>query len=208
MIRSLTLLVILSLAPLTALGAQEPAPLARICLAPSSVEASQAPPETVIEAVRETFTDFLTGPRYQVVPLTARLPSQAREQAVVAGCDYVLLTSVNHVRKTGSGLGRRIAGRAAQEAAWAAAGASRTPAGRIAAGAAAGAASSAAYDYSATVLTRDELTLIWKLERPGGSVALDRKDSKKAESDGQNLLYPLAEKAAEAILGEIARQRG
>ena len=68
----------------------EGAPGARICLAPTTVEAAPGgfDPET---AVRETFTSFLTGPSLSLVPLEARLVSQAREEARLSGCGFLLL---------------------------------------------------------------------------------------------------------------------
>ena len=74
--------------------------------------------EAAITAVRETFTSFLTGPSIGVIPLEARLVSQAHEEAKQASCPYVLLTTIEHQRKQGNNFLRRAAGGAVEAGAW------------------------------------------------------------------------------------------
>ena len=90
--------------PLATGIAQEQPAGARICLAPTKAEMVGGNAETAVTAVRETFTSFLTGPSLSVTPLTARLVSQAREEAKQANCPYVLITSIKHQRKQDNGL--------------------------------------------------------------------------------------------------------
>jgi hypothetical protein len=78
----------------------------------------------------------------------------------------------------------------------------------VAAGAAAGAASSAVYDYAYSSRTKDELTLSYRLESPGGTVLLEKSDKRKAKSDGEDLLTPLAQRAAEAVANAAAKAPG
>ena len=70
---------------LSAVAAASPRPsvsdTTRICLAPTTVEANAGGVAAIVDAVRESFTSFLTGPTLQAKPLTARLQSQAREEA-------------------------------------------------------------------------------------------------------------------------------
>jgi hypothetical protein len=167
----------------------------RICLAPASVEASNNT-AAVVDAVRETFTSFLTGPSLKSEPLKARLASQAREEAKQAGCPYILLTTVKLVSKRGGrGLLGRVAADAARQGAWEA-GARTGAAGRIAGSAASGAAS----DYASGIRSKDELTLGWRLERADGSVLLEKREKRSAKSDGEDLLSPLVQQAAEQIV--------
>ena len=177
----------------------------RICLAPATVEAAPGgfDPET---AVRETFTGFLTGPSLAVTPLQARLVSQAREEAKLAGCGFLLLPTIKHVRKTGGGgfLGKVVAG-GVQQGAWSVAGAAGSAAGRVAASAAAGAAANAAADYAANSRVRDELTLKYRLESAAGKVLIEESDKRKAKSDGEDLLTPLVRPAAEAVAQATAK---
>jgi hypothetical protein len=189
-------------------AAQEPAPPTRICLAPTSVESTSGSANAAIDAARETFTAYLTGPSLEAKPLQARLASQVREEARQTGCPYLLLTTLKHEHKRGGGgiLGRAAAG-AVQQGAWEAGVASGSTAGRIAGGAAYGAAGQAAYSYAVSIHDKDELTLGYRLESPDGAVLLERKDKAKAKSDGQDLLTPLVQAAAEAVVAAAHKPR-
>src|SRR3712207_5787813 len=82
-------------------GSPATAPAAtQICLAPAAVEAAPKGMDPV-GAVRDAFTSFLTGPSVAVQPLSARLQSQVREEAKLAGCRFLLLPTIRHERKTG-----------------------------------------------------------------------------------------------------------
>jgi hypothetical protein len=199
------LLLPLLLSPIAPVGAQDaPAsPAQKICLAPASVEAAPSGSDPVA-AVRESFTSFLSGPTLGVTPLKARLESQVRQEAKLAGCAYLLLPSIKHQRKTGGGLLSRVAGSAAEHGAWSVAGSAGSTAGRVAATAAAGAARTAAWDYAHHFQTKDELTLAWRLEGPNGAELKQGKEKKKAKSDGEDLLTPLVQSAAEAIAAAVA----
>lgn len=181
---------------------------AHICLAPSSVETVGGTAADAITAVRETFTSYLTGPTLEVAPLTSRLPSQAREEAKSANCPYLLLTTVKQERKTSGGgpsLLSRVASTAAQQGAYSVGMATGSTAGRVAADAAGGAAGAAATNYGSAMQTKDELTLITHLETADGKALVDMSDKKKAESNGQDLLTPLVEKAASAVASAVAK---
>ena len=177
----------------------------QICLAPAAVDAVPSGFDPVA-AVRETFTGFLTGPSLGVKPLTARLASQVREEARLAGCPYLLLPTIKHERKTGgSGIFGKVASGAAQQGAWSAAGASSSTVGRVVAGAAAGAATSAVNDYAFASRVKDELTLSYRLESASGAKLLEKSEKRKAKSDGEDLLSPLVQNAAEAIVTAVSK---
>src|SRR4051794_10301653 len=163
----------------------------RICLAPASVEENSGNATAAMDAARETFLGYLTGPSLAAYPLKARLAAQVREEARQAGCPYLLLTTLKHVQKKsgGGGLGEMAAG-AAQQGAYEAGVATGTTAGRVVGGAAYGAAGQAAYDYASGVHNKDELTLRYRLESPDGTV-LEKEDKRKAKSDGEDLLTPM-----------------
>jgi hypothetical protein len=203
---SLTLGILLVLPLAAAVGQDSTA--ARICLAPTSVQVVTGNANQAIDAVRETFTGFLTGPSLGVKPLTARLESQAREEAKAAACPYVLFTTMKHERKKGSGILGRAVGSAVQHGAWSVAGGTSSTAGRVAATAAAGAASAAAWDFATSVRTKDELTLTYRLEGADGARLIEKTEKRKAESDGEDLLTPLVERAAEAIAAVVTKQPG
>jgi hypothetical protein len=207
MIRHSSALHLLGFLPLASALAQAKPDTTRICLAPAHVETAIGNASEAVGAVRETFTTFLTGPTLQVRPLNARLESQVREEAKAAGCPYLLLPTVKHVRKTdGGGFLRRMAGGAVEQGAWRAGAAAGSTVGGIAAGAAAGAAGVAANDYASSVRTKDELSLGYRLEAAGGKVLLDKTEKRKAQSDGEDLLTPLVQNAAEAVVAVAAGQ--
>jgi hypothetical protein len=178
----------------------------RICLVPTSAQVVSGSSDAAIDAVRAAFTSFLTGPSVDVSPLTARLASQAREEARAANCPYVLLTTFKQERKEG----RNLLGRAASGVATAGArtvmGTTSSAATRIAANAAASAAE-LTRELATTVRVKDELTLGYRLERADGSVMLDKSEKRKASSDGEDLLTPIVERAAEAIVSVVRQGR-
>jgi hypothetical protein len=179
---------------------------AHICLAPSSVETASGTAAQAMSAVRETFTSYLTGPTLEVAPLNARLPSQAREEAKASNCPYLLLTTLKQVHKGGgNGLLSRVAGSAVQQGAYSAGEATGSTVGRIAGNAAGGAAGAAAYDYGSTTKSKDELTLTSHLESADGKVLVDMTAKRKAESDGEDMLTPLVEKAATAVAAAVSK---
>jgi hypothetical protein len=193
-------------------GAQTDAAPARnttqICLAPAAVEAAPTGVDPVA-AVRDAFTSFLTGPTLAVQPLSARLQSQVRQEAKLNGCAFLLLPTIKHERKSGgSGLLGKVAGGAVQQGAWAVSGSAGSTAGRVVAGAAAGAASSAVNDYASSSRNKDELTLTYRLESTAGAVLVEKSDKRKAKSDGEDLLTPLVQRAAEAVVEAAGRQPG
>src|SRR4051812_35809489 len=172
-------LYLVVLLPLASVSAAERGDTTRICLGPTNVEAAVGSAATAASAVREAFTSFLTGPSIGVTPLTARLESQAREEAHQANCRYLLLTTMKHEQKHGSGFMRRMVGSAAQQGAWAVGSSAGSVGGRVAAGAAYGAAGTAAYDYATSVRTKDEMTLGYRIEDGSGAVLAEHSDKRK-----------------------------
>ena len=193
----ITSIRILFVLPFATAFAQENAAGAPICLAPTKTEIVGSA-ETAVTAVRETFTSFLTGPSLGVRPLEARLASQAREEAKLASCRYVLLTTMKHQRKKDNGLWRRATSGAVEAGAWQVVGSARSAEARIAAGAAASAVA-ATRDLSSSFVRKDEVELTYRLESADGAVLLEKTEKRTAKSDGEDVLTPLVERASEAI---------
>jgi hypothetical protein len=175
-----------------------------VCLAPASAQMGDGNADAAATAVQDTFTKFLTGPSIKVTLLSARLASQAREEAKQGNCGHVLFTSVVHKKKEGGSLFSRIAGDAASSAVW------NIPGGGGAASAtarsAATSAASSALRMATYIKAKDELTLEYKLEAPDRAAPLLSKTEKaKAKSDGEDLLTPLVQKASEAIVTATKR---
>ena len=186
-------------------AAQQEATVTRICLAPASVEASSGSATAAIDATRETFNAYLTGPTLKAEPLQARLESQAREEAKQAGCPWTLFTSLKVVSKKGGNILGQVAAGAVREGAYAAGQATGTAAGRIAGTAVYSAANQAAWNYATTIRNKDELTLGYRLESADGKVLLDKREKRSAKADGEDLLTPLVQAASEQVVG-VAKQ--
>lgn len=173
-----------------------------ICLAPATVQMASGATSDGATAVRETLASYLTGPTLAVTPLNAKLSSQAREEAKQASCKYVVFTSMKLERgKSGGGFLGKMIGGAVESSAWELRGAARSTAGRVVANAAASAAAEAARGLANNVKTKDELTFDYRLETLDGAVVVKNGSKAKASSDGQDLLTPMVERAAEAIAG-------
>jgi hypothetical protein len=179
---------------------------AHICLAPSSVETASGTAAQAMQAVRETFSSFLTGPTLEVAALQSRLPSQAKAEAKAANCPFVLLTTLKQVHKGGGGpslLGRAAAG-AVQGTASSVGGLTNSAGASVAANATSGAANGAAQSYGSSTQSKDELTLSTHLENADGKVLVDETDKRTAKSNGEDMLTPLVEKAATAVANAVS----
>ena len=200
--------VLASVFPLAASLAQNAPTQTRICIAPPNVEGNAAGSGTsAMDAVRETFKSFLTGPTLTVSPLSARLESQVREEAKLASCQYLLLTTLKHTRKSGNGVLNRMAGAAAQQGVYTAGAVAGGAVGGVAASAVYSAANAAASSFAGNVRNKDELVLSYKLES-AGTVLVDKTEKKNASADGEDLLTPIVKSASEAIAEAISQKGG
>jgi hypothetical protein len=185
-------------------GVQAPAPTCIAIVLPSAKGAAGDATEFAT-SLRELFVSYLTGPSLRAMPLEARLASQAIEEARQKDCGHVLVTSIERKRNDGSGWGRAL-GRAAGSAAW-----YGVPYGGTAASAAArSAAVAGAHAIStkaAETKAKDEVTLEYRFGTLDAALrATARTEKAKAKSDGEDLLTPLVEKAAEVIAAAILKR--
>jgi hypothetical protein len=177
-------------------------PVSTVCIAMPRVEIVQGDAATAASGLRDMFASYLTGPSLKSVVLESRLQSQAMAEARQKQCDRVLITTLSQKRKGGGRFGK-IMGEAAGTALWYVPGG--TTAGTAAARAAAVAGARAISTVAATTKARDEFTLEYRVEDGTGKPVLPaKKDTMKAGSDGQDLLTPLVEKAAEAVAAAIS----
>jgi hypothetical protein len=148
-------------------------------------------------AVRDLFASYLTGPSIRTVPLQSRLGSQAALEAREKDCGYVLLVTVARQRSGGSKVARML-GQAAGTAMW------RAPlgggvTGAVATGAVAG--GEALHSFASEIRAKDELEVSYRLGAPDAVEHAPPVTSRaKAKSDGEDLLTPLVETAANGIV--------
>jgi len=155
----------------------------------------------VATSVRSIFESYLTGPSLKSVLLDAKLASQASEEAKQKDCPTILTVTVD--RKAGdSGPGKLSSlARAAETTA------AYVPlpdyGASVAAGAARGGAEAVA-DVASNTRAKDEITIGYKVVTADGSTLLPLKSiSKKAKSNGEDLLTPLIAKAADAVAATV-----
>lgn len=148
-------------------------------------------------------TQYLGGPNTQLVPIDALLPTQVEAEAQQKQCDYIVYSSLTQ-KKTGHGgfLGRAsgMAGMVPMM------GAARS-AGAIAAAANATYVAQQAATLSRGVKAKNEVTLEYKLQAPGNATPLVTDTQKaKASSDGEDVITPMVEKAATAIMAQLTKK--
>ena len=170
----------------------------RICQVMPKAQVTAGSAAQAAEAVRNTFAGYLTGPRLEIASLNARLPSQAMEEARQSQCDYVLYASMTQKKGGGSGMFSRAIGNVVGAAA------GHIPVNTAGEAAARGAVITGVYttaNIASNTKAKDEITLEYKLEPVNGArPALSKTDKAKATSDGEDVLTPLIERAAEAIV--------
>ena len=186
----------------TTASTQKKPGMVRIGLVMPKVQVYTGDTARTAEAVRNDFAKYLNAPNVEVVTLAARVPSAALDEARQSQCDYVLNVSMN-LKKGGGG---SMFGRAIGNVAGAAAG--HIPGGGTAAtGAARSAAITGVYTTAAVVgsiKAKDELSLEYKLDRvENTSTVLTNTGKSKAKSDGDDILTPQIEAAAQAILNTV-----
>lgn len=191
-------------AGLTAAGTPKKAGAIRIgVMMPKTQTTERMPGAQAAEAVRNTFVSFINGPAVEVVALNARLLDQAIEEAKQGQCDYVLISSFSQ-KKGGGGMFGKALGNVAGSAA------GHLPYGNSAGDAAARAAVSTAIyttaEISGSIKSKDEVGLEYTLQTvEDARILLTNSDKAKAKQDGEDIITPLIEKAARAIVGAVKR---
>jgi hypothetical protein len=205
----MVLLVPFALAVIAAAPPQAPAaPLAKtacVALVLPSVQGVEGDAATVAASIRSSFEAYLSGPSLRSVPLDARLPSQAAEEARQKDCPAIL--SVTMIRKAhGGGGGSTISAIASAAGTTAAYIPLPNYGTAVAVGAARGGAQ-AIESMARGTRAKDQVTLSYELTTPDGVAILAPKTARaKAKSDGEDLLTPMVEKASEAVATAVAKR--
>lgn len=154
-------------------------------------------------AIQNTMGEYLKGTKIELVKLEASVTTAIESEARQKECDYVLYAQVSH-KKGGGGFGmfKSIAPVLGSIVPAASMG---SRAGQVA-GQIANTAIYTAANTSGSVKSKDELTLDVKLNATeGGASALAKQYKTKAKSDGEDIISPLVEQAATAILGAVSK---
>jgi hypothetical protein len=185
----------------SALGPKRPGVVRIGVLMPKAQMTQGASGMDVATPVRNTLVQRLSGPSVEVAVLEARDAQQAEAEAREKGCDYVLYTGVVQKKGGGGGFGGFLK-KAAPVVAMGGYGGgdASTGAGVPAAG------GHTAADVSGAVKAKDEITLDFRLMPAAGGSTPRAADTLKAKAkyDGEDVITPLLEQAARAILGGVS----
>jgi hypothetical protein len=157
-------------------------------------------------AIQNSLNQYLKAPNIEIVPLEAVLPAALEAEAKQKECDYVIYANVAHKKGSGGGFGKAFSGVIAPTVGRIGIGHTGSVAGNIA-GQVATAAIVSAGTMAANVKAKDEVTLDVRLQAPGNATPATSKQLKaKAKADGEDILTPMIEQAAQAILDVGAKR--
>jgi hypothetical protein len=182
-----------------------PPPPARsscVAIALPSVQGVEGDATAFSTSTRELVASFLRGPSMEAVLLDARLATHALEEALQKNCPHVLTMTVTRKRDAGGGnLIGSVVGQAGSSMAWS------LPMGNVGGAVARGvtvATTQAISEMASSTRVRDELRLDYSVTTVEGKLRLGPKMEKaKARVDGEDLLTPIVERAAEAIVRAV-----
>lgn len=153
--------------------------------------------------LRDLVSSFLKGPSLRTIPLEARLPDQALEEAREQGCPAVLRITLTRKKGGRGGLGRAL-GNAAGAAAWHLPyGGSSAKSTAIRGAAIAGTA--AVSTIASNTRAKDEMQIEYHLASGDGSTPREGNDRAKASADGEDLVTPLVERMAGIVAAAVPR---
>jgi hypothetical protein len=160
-------------------------------------------PQELSAAVQNSLTEYLKTPGIELVLLDAKLPAAIEAEAKQKECDFVVYTGVAHKKGGGGGFGGMLGKSLGSVVAQTGIGHTGSAAGNIA-------GQMATQTIVATTLTsnvksKDEITLDLRLMK-GDALAFSRQFKGKAKSDGEDILTPLIEQSAQAIVEAASKK--
>jgi hypothetical protein len=148
-------------------------------------------------AIQNTLGQYLKGTKVEIVSLEAKLQSAIDAEAKEKECDYVLYMTVSH-KKGGGGFGfGKALGMAIGQT-----GIGQT--GSTAGNVAGQVATQSIVATTSNIKPKDELTLDIKLQKAGAAV-LTKQFKSKAKSAGEDIISPIVEQAATAIIETVGK---
>jgi len=148
-------------------------------------------------AIQNTLAQYLKGTKVEIVPLEAKLQSAIDAEAQEKECDYVLYATVSHKKGGGGfGFGKALGAVVSQTGGGAWGNTAGNVAGKVAA--------TSVVAATSNIKPKDELTLDINLKN-GGTVALTKQFKSKAKSAGEDIISPIVEQAANAIVETVGK---
>lgn len=157
-------------------------------------------------SLRGLMVSYLQGPALRTLELEARLPAQAIAEARQKDCPHVLVLSVERKHDDGGGAWRSVLGRAAGTAVATGLPYGTSP-GTAAIRGAAIASSQAVSTMAVSTRAKDAVTLTFRLGTFDAALrARPVSQSARASRDGEDVLTPLVERAAESIVSAVLQK--
>jgi hypothetical protein len=154
----------------------------------------------VAEPLRNTMTQYLNGPAVEIVALDSRSASQIDLEAKEKECDFVLQSSLTQKQGGGGGIGGFMRKVSPVANVIPVAGSTGSAAGALASSIATTVIYTAA-DLSGNFKVKDEVTFEYRLTTVSNNVTVLTASLKaKAKSDREDLLSPIIEQMAKAVL--------
>jgi hypothetical protein len=153
-------------------------------------------------AVHSTLVQYLKGPRVEAVTLDAKLPSAIDNEAKEKECDYIVYATVSH--KKGGGFGGMLGSAFGSAIGRVGIGQTGSTVGNIA-GQIATQAIVSATTVSASVRSKDEISIDLKLNNAAGVPIMAKIYKAKAKANGDDIISQVIEQAAEAVVNLIAQ---
>ena len=148
-------------------------------------------------AIQNSLSQYLKGTKVEIVQLDAKLQSAIDAEAKEKECDYVLYATISHKKGGGGfGFGKALGAVVAQTGGGAWGNTAGNVAGQVAA--------TSVVAATSNIKPKDELTLDINLKNSSG-VALTKQFKSKAKSAGEDIISPVVEQAAQAIVEAVGK---
>ena len=148
-------------------------------------------------AIQNTLAQYFKSTRVEIVPLEGKLQSVIESEAAEKECDYVLYATVSHKKGGGGfGFGKALGAVVARTGGGNWGNTAGDVAGRVAA--------TTVVAATSNIKPKDELTLDINLKN-GSAAALTKQFKAKAKSAGEDLISPVVEQAAQAIVETVGK---
>jgi len=197
--------------------------------APGKIRIGVAPPDAQVgqgtnsggdysTPIRNSIVLLMDGPAVEIAALDARIPIQLQAEAQQKQCDYILYSAVAVKHGSGGGFGKLMKMAAPISSVVPMAGMAKGVGGMVASQAAGAAASAAAISaqqqainqlagFNTQIKQKDDVTLQYQLVPTGQSAPrLQNSLQGKAKSDGEDVLTPLLQQTANAVLTEVTKK--
>jgi hypothetical protein len=171
--------------------------IACIAIATPTLEGIPGNAVDAARGVSDLISSYLQGPTLKPVVLEAKLSSLAAEEAKQKSCEPLLFVTIR--RKSNSHGFLKALGQAAGTSSWNLPGGGSAASSAARAGAAGGLQATSSLAQSTKA--KDEISLEYRLQSADGHVQFGPQTERRtAKTDGEDLLTPLVERAAEAIV--------